>query len=213
MRIISHPLWIAAGFFAIQLISGCKQTNKESMDQKSTMENAGDNKGTIEKPRLVYDAAGNIIERHSVSYRKKDNSIRSRDSYYYKFDDRKNVIEETKKSSDANGNLVYRNVNYYFFNDLNQKTEQKFYSYDGNDSLTQQARNTYSYDKNGDLLQEKTYYPDGSVKSIINSYRDQSRYLTAEEYINFNPDGSKKDHKKFHYSKYGLERTEDLMKK
>jgi hypothetical protein len=182
-------------------------------EQQTKINTAQTTTGSREAPRLVYDSLGNIIERHSVSYRQKDNSVRSRDSYFYKYDNRKNVTEEIKKSFDPDGMLVFRNVNYYWYNELNQKTEQKFYSFDTNDSLTQQARNTYQYDDKGLLKQEKTWYPGGSIKSIINSSRSEDGLLTAEEYIDFNPDGTKKNHKKFHYSKYGLERTEDLMKK
>jgi len=199
-------------FFAALISEGCNRPESDKKEQEKKGEIDRESMGKKEPPRLVYDSLGNIIERHSISYRQKDNSIRSRDSYYYKYDTRKNVIEETKISHDESGNQVFKNVNFYYFNDLNQKAEQKFFSYDASDSLTQQARNTYSYDKSGNLLQEKTWFADGSVKSIINSFRDNTGYLTAEEYINFNPDGSKRDHKKFHYSKYGLEKTEDLMK-
>ncbi len=199
-------------FFLILMIPGCINSGKESGDQSSdTVSKTISNKK--ESPRLVYDNQGNITERHSVSYRQKDNSVRSRDSYYYKYDEHKNVIEETKKSHDPNGNLVFKNVNFYYFNDLNQKVEQKFFSYDANDVLNQQSRNTYSYDKDGNVLQEKSWYENGSLKSIINSSRNSEGYLTAEEYINFDIDGTKKYHKKFHYSKYGLEKTEDLMQK
>lgn len=191
----------------------CLNSGNEANDRKDDSITGTVAANQKESPKLIYDNQGNIIERHSVSYRQKDNSVRSRDSYYYKYDEHKNVIEETKKSHDPNGNLVFKNVNFYYFNEQNQKIEQKFFSYDANDILNQQARNTYSYDQGGNVLQEKSWYEDGSIKSIINSSRNPDGYLTAEEYINFEPDGSKKYHKKFHYSKFGLERTEDLMKK
>jgi hypothetical protein len=198
------------------LMTGCDNPNGDGSDKKGSDEKMkSESVAPVQKepPKLVYDSAGNITERHSISYRQKDNSIRSRDSYYYKYDNRRNVVEETKKSFDPDGNLVFRIVNFYFYNDLNQKTEQKFYSYDANDSLKQEARNTYVYDKSGNVTQEKNWNPDGTIKAIINSSRSEEGYLTSEEYINYNPDGTKKSHKKFYYSKFGLERTEDLMKK
>ena len=189
------------------LLINCKNQKKEEKSKSPVL----DKDVNREKPKLVYDAKGNITERHANSYRS-DNSIRAMDSYYYNYDDRNNVIEESKESFTPEGELVYKNVNFYTYNDLNQKTEQKFFSYDKNNVLQRQARNTYKYNAKGELMEEKTYFENGAVKSIINTERNELGDLKSEEYIHFNPDGTKTDHKKYHYTKYGLERTEDLMK-
>ena len=165
-----------------------------------------------QEPQLVYDAKGNITERHSISYRS-DNSIRSKDDYYYKYDENNNLIEETKASFDPQDELLYKNVNYFTYNNKNQKTEQKFISYNKDNQVQQQARNTFRYDDSGNVVEEQTFYPDGSVKSIIKTERTGDGGPKSEEYINFEKDGKKISHKEFHYSKSGLERTEDLLKK
>jgi hypothetical protein len=189
------------------LLANCKNKKNEEKPKPQVTDKVVNR----EKPKLIYDAKGNITERHANSYRS-DNSIRAIDSYYYKYDDRNNVTEESKESFTPEGELVFKNVNFYTYNDLNQKTEQKFFSYDKNNVLQRQARNTYKYNAKGDLVEEKTYFENGAVKSIINTERNELGELKSEEYIHFNQDGTKIDHKKYHYTKYGLERTEDLMK-
>jgi hypothetical protein len=189
-------------------LSHCKNSHKNEKAQEPVSHETM----SREKPKLVYDAKGNITERHAYSYRS-DNSIRSLDSFYYKYDDRNNLIEETKESFTPEGDLVFKNVNFYNYNDLNQKTEQKFFSYDKDNNLQQQARNTYRYNAKGELTEEKTYFNNGAVKSIINTEHNDQGELKSEEYIYFSEDGIKTDHKKYHYTKYGLERTEDFMKK
>lgn len=164
-----------------------------------------------EKPTLVYDDKGNIIERHSYSYRS-DNSIRAKEHFYYTYDDRNNLIEETKESESPQGELVYKNVNHYTYNSLNQKVEQKFFSYNKENQVRQQSRSTFRYNAKGEVIEEKSYFEDGSVKSIVNTERNDRGELQSEEYIYFDKEGKKTGHKKYHYSKYGLERTEDLMK-
>ncbi|MEZ5196200.1 MAG: hypothetical protein R2764_07325 [Bacteroidales bacterium] len=75
-------------------------------DKKQKQDQAAENQpvkstNTKEPAKLVHDEKGNIIERHNKSYRKADGSLRSIDDYYYKYDDRGNVIEEIKESHDA----------------------------------------------------------------------------------------------------------------
>ncbi len=165
-----------------------------------------------QEPQLIYDAKGNITQRHSISYRP-DNSIRSKDNYYYKYDLNNNLIEEIKESFDPQDEMIYKNVNYFIYNTLNQKTEQTFISYNKDNQIQQKARNTFRYDEKGNVIEEKTFYPEGSVKSIIKTERTSDGGPKSEEYINFDESGKKTSHKKFHYSKSGLERTEDFLKK
>jgi hypothetical protein len=200
--------FIAFGLPLLLLFTQCQNPQKEDKTKAPVSEKATKR----EKPKLVYDAKGNITERHAYNYRS-DNTIRAMDSYFYKYDERNNLIEETKESFTPEGELVYKNINFYIYNDLNQKVEQKFYSYDKNDQLQQQARNTFRYNKKGELFEERTYFETGAVKSIINTERTDDGLLKSEEYIYFDPNGIKTDHKKYHYTKYGLERTEDFMKK
>lgn len=185
---------------------------KNSIKDDKTMAPEAGKTDLREKPKLVYDAHGNITERHAYSYRS-DNSIRSKESYYYEFDDRNNLINESKESFDPEGQLVYKNINSYSYNVLNQKTEQKFLSFDKDNKLQSQARNTYSYNTKGELIEEKTYFDNGALKSIIATEHNNMGEIKSEEYIYFNLEGIKTDHKKYYYSKYGLERTENLLKK
>lgn len=164
------------------------------------------------EPQLIYDTKGNITERHSISYRS-DNTVRSQDDYYYKYDEKNNLIEETKESYNPQGELLYKNVNYFTYNEANQKTEQKFISFNKDNQVQQQAKNTFRYDAKGQVVEEKSYYQDGRVKSIIKTERTDDGGPKSEEYINFDKEGKKTSHKKFHYSKSGLERTEDLLNK
>ena len=220
MKIFNLPLlfrFCIAGLIAFSLLQ-CKNSEKEKPDNKghetkTKTEQPVKNENKREKPTLIHDDKGNIIERHSNSYSSKDGSILSKESYYYKYDDRNNVIEETKESYDTKGELKYKNVNFYTYNDKNQRTEIKFLSYDGNLDLQRQARNTFKYNENGHLIEEIGYFADGSIKSKTIRNPNEKGEILSEEFINYNKDGTKKDHKKYYYTKYGLERTEDLMDK
>jgi len=198
--------------FSFSLIQ-CKNSKEKNKDNKTNNEQTASTKPEKEKPKLVHDDNGNIVERHANSYRKKDGSLRSKDSYFYKYDERNNLIDETKISHNPEGEVQYKNVNFYAYNDLNQKIEQNFFSYDKNDTLQRQSRITYVYNDLGHLVEETSYFLDGSVKSIIIRDPNELGELNSEEYIHYNQDGTKKDHKKYYYTKYGLERTEDLMDK
>jgi hypothetical protein len=204
--------WI--GFFGLIMLGSLflVQCSNPAKEEKSQVPASKEKPLERERPKLVHDARGNITERHAISYRS-DNSIRARESYYYKYDDRNNLIEETKESSTPQGELVYKNINYYTYNSLNQKVEQKFFSYNKDNQIQQQARNTFRYNAKGDVIEEKSYFENGSVKSVVNTGRNELGELKSEEYIYFNKEGEKTGHKKYHYTQYGLERTEDLMKK
>ncbi len=190
----------------------CKNADKDAKDKKETTEQT--EKSAREKPKLVYDDKGNIIERHSKAYRRSDESVRSVDNYYYKYDDKNNLVEETKESYTPEGELIYKNVNFYKYDEKNQKIEILFSSFDENDMLQRQAKTKLDYDEFGNTIKEQTYYEDGiSPKDVVIRDMDETGDLFSEEYITYNPDGSKKDHKKYYYSDYGLDKTEDLMKK
>jgi hypothetical protein len=166
-----------------------------------------------EKPKLVYDDKGNIIERHGKAYKRKDGSLRSIDNFYYQYDDRGNVIIETKESFNPDSILMYKNVNYYTYNDKNLKIEQVFKSYDGNNLLQRTARNTFRYNENGHIVEDIGYYESGAIKSRIISDPDKNGAPRSEEYINYLENGTKTDHKKYYYSQFGLQKTVDLMEK
>jgi hypothetical protein len=51
------------------------------------------------------------------------------------------------------------------------------------------------------------------VQSKIIFEPDSTGKMLSEEYIHYNQDGTIKDHKKYYYNDYGLEKTVDLMKK
>lgn len=205
-------LMIMIPLFFIQC-KNSKKAKQENAGNKDTTELTTDNKVKKEKPKLIYDDKGNIIERHAYSYRKKDGSIRSKDSYYYKRDERGNVTEEIKESYSPGGELKFKNVNYYSYDDKDRKIEQKFFSYDGEGNLKRKARNTFKYNENGYLIEDLGYFDDGSIKSKIILDPAETGALRSEEYIHYNKDGSKKDHKKYYYSQYGLQKTVDLMEK
>jgi len=207
IKLINGCLIVLLAFSMIH----CKNAKKETTTEKQSTEQS--TKSVREEPRLVYDDRGNIIERHAKSYRKRDESVRSVDSYYYKYDERNNLIDETKESYTVDGELKYKNVNFYTYNDKNQKIELRFFSYDKNDSLQRQARTTFEYNDLGHPVKEQNYFEDGTVKGIIIRDPDEKGALQSEEYIHYNPDGTKKDHKKYYYTEYGLGKTEDLMKK
>ena len=189
----------------------CKNANKETTTEKQSTEQSG--KQVREEPKLVYDDRGNIIERHAKSYSKRDESVKSVEDYYYTYDERNNLIEETKESYSPDGELKYKNVNFYSYDAKNQKIELRFFTYDSNDSLQRQARSTFEYNDLGHPVKEQSYFEDGTIKGIIIRDPDEKGALRSEEYIHYNPDGSKKDHKKYYYTEYGLGETEDLMKK
>ena len=193
----------------------CKNAKKGPENKKQPSEQK-EKKGKSgrEEPRLVYDNNGNVIERHAKSYRRTDESVRSVDSYYYKYDDRNNLIEETKESYTPEGELNYKNVNFYKYDDKNQKIELFFSSFDKNDVRQRQARTTIEYNELGHPYKEQTYYEDGTtLKDVLIRETDEAGEILSEEYIHYNPDGSKKDHKKYYYTDYGLDKTEDLMEK
>ncbi len=206
-RIVNTSLII----LLVVVMINCDNSSKKTSSKDQATEKKA--KPVREKPRFVYDDNGNITERHAKSYSKKDGYIKSIESYYYVYDDNNNVIEETKESYSPEEVLVYKNVNLYTYNDKNEKIELNFYSYDTNDSLQRHARTTMEYNELGYSVKEQTYYEDGSIKGVILRDPDEKGALNWEEYIHYNPDGSKKDHKRYHYTEYGLGETEDLMKK
>ena len=193
----------------------CNGNSKDKKEQsKNTSQQTQEEKlKDRKKPELVYDKNGNIIERHAISYRKSDNSVRSKDDYYYDFDANNNLIREVKESHDPDGNLQYKNVNEFKYNDKNQKIEQIFYSYNPDGELQRKERNTFKYNDLGYKIEDVGYFDDGTVKSRIILDPDENGVLRSEEYIDYNHDESKKDHKKYYYNDYGLEKTVDLMEK
>jgi len=164
-----------------------------------------------EKPTLVYDDNGNITERHGYSYRKTDGSIRSRDSYYYTFDDSNNVITEIKESYHPDGSRNYKNVNYYKYDDRNLKTDLVFESYDENDAMLRTAHHSYKFNGNGHKIEDIGYDAEGSVISRIIMNPDETGLLNSEEYIYYDEKGEITDHKKYYYTEFGLEKEVDLM--
>ncbi len=186
----------------------CNYTQKETPTKKTAQQTAPPGR---EEPRLVYDDNGNITERHAKSYRKSDGSVRSVDSYFYKYDRKNKLIEEIKESFTAKGELIYKNKSVFTYDKKDQKTEMQFFAYDKNDSLQRQARTTFEYNYAGYQVVEKSYFSDGNLKGEIIREPDEKGDLISEEFIHYNPDGSKKDHKKYYYTAYGLDRTEDLM--
>ncbi|GAB4315601.1 MAG: hypothetical protein Kow00127_06890 [Bacteroidales bacterium] len=204
---------------ALAVITGaCNQDNKKSdsaQDKKAVKQDSTEGRIIPDKkvpPRLVYDDKGQVIERHAYSYRKKDGSIRSFDSFYYTRDENGNVIKEVKESYDPEMNLQYKNVNYYTYDDRNLMTELRFESYNAEGDLQRTAHHTYKYNERGHKIEDIGYFEDGSIQSKIILDPDETGALRSEEFIHYNPDGSKKDHKKYYYTSYGLERTVDLMK-
>lgn len=207
-----------AGIVGFILVLGimiqCNNSTTETKKDKNQTEDKkpASKSQTKEPAKLVYDDNENIIERHNKAYQK-DGSLRSMDDYYYKYDDRGNVIEEIKESHDADGVLSYKNVNFYTYDDKNQKIELRFFSYNGNEELQRKARNTYEYNDRGLCVLEHSYNNEDKLFLKIIRYQNDAGELTAEEFIHFDDNGEKKDHKKYHYSQFGLEKTEDMMKK
>lgn len=211
LNILTKILNICLLLLLVFVSINCNNDSKKATDKSKTTEQ--NTKPVREEPRLVYDDRGNIIERHAKSYHKRDETVKSIESYYYDFDNKDNVIKETKESYNPDMELKYKNVNFYTYDDKNQKIEQNFYSYDANDSLQRHAKTTLEYNELGYSVREQTYYENGSIKGVIIRDPDEKGALRSEEYIHYNPDGTKKDHKKYYYTEYGLGKTEDLMKK
>jgi hypothetical protein len=192
----------------IQCKEGTKRDNESSGIKAGVEETSPQQR---EKPKLVHDERGNVIERHSYSYRQSDGSIRSADSYYYQYDDRDNVIKEVKESFDPDGSMNYKNVNYYTYNQDNLQTEIRFESYNSDNLLERKARHAFRYNKSGQKIEDIGYYESGAIKSKIMLEYDQAGILRSEEYIDYNEDGRKTSHKKYYYSQSGLEKTVDMM--
>lgn len=186
----------------------CDNTQTETSSQKTTQQIAPPER---EKPRLIYDNNGNITERHAKSYRKSDGSIRSVDSYFYTYDHKNRLIEETKKSFTVDGEIIFKNKSIYNYNKKDLKTEILFLVFDINDSIQRRARTTFDYNNAGYLVVEKSYFNDSILKSKIIRKPNEKGDLVSEEFIHYKPDGSKKDHKKYYYTAHGLDRIEDLM--
>ncbi|MCD4664916.1 MAG: hypothetical protein K8R68_06555 [Bacteroidales bacterium] len=164
-----------------------------------------------EKPVLTYDDRGNIIKRHSKSYTK-DNSIRSADDYFYKFDENNNRIEEIKESYNSSGELQYTTKNYFKYNQNNKLIEQNLNNFDANSNLLNTALNKFQYDNAGRKIKDTGYYPGGELKSIIVLSYGESGFLEWEEYIDYDENGKKTNHKKYLYTNNTLQKTIDLMK-
>jgi hypothetical protein len=211
--VINYPINLSVNFILMLFVAACGLASCNGSDREDKALPPDEINASVRKePELVYDSKGNITERHSINYRS-DNTIRSIENYYYKYDSRNNLVEEIKESMNPKGEPVFKNVNQFTYNELDQKTEQKFFSYDHKNYLQQQARNTFHYNGKGDLIEEKSYYPNGKVKSVIATFRTTDGLLKAEEYIYYNEQGKKTGHKKYSYSRSGLEKTEDLMNK
>ena len=200
--------------FVVLLSTGlvfCDSSTKENKTQqaKTAAVKQGNQR---QEPTIVKDDRGNIIERQSYSYRK-DNSIRSRESYYYEYDENNNLIKDIKESYDLDDRLAYKNINYHTFNKKNELIKTIFESYDGNNILQRKAHSEFVYNEKGHKIEDLSYYEDGTLKGKIILDPDESGALRSEEFINYNPDGTKKDHKKYYYNQFGLEKTVDLMEK
>lgn len=208
-----HVLAIVFLSAGLMFCDAPKKENKKEQTHSEQTKPAAVKKGNQrQEPTIIKDDRGNIIERQSYSYRK-DNSIRSRDSYYYEYDDNNNLIKDIKESYDLEDRLIYKNINYHTFNKKNELIKTIFESYDGDNKLQQKAHSEFVYNEKGYKIEDLSFYEDGTLKGKIILDPDESGALRSEEYINYNPDGSKKDHKKYYYNQYGLEKTVDLMEK
>lgn len=188
---------------------GPQEKKAESNDDQSEQESTKAPKKA--KPTLVHDDRGNIIERHGNSYKKSDGSIRSKDSYYYTYDDSNNVIKEIKESYNLDGSRKFKNVNYYQYDDRNLKIDLVFESYDENDVMLRTAHHSYKFNERGDKTEDIGYAEDGSVISRIILDPDETGLLLSEEYLYYDENGKITSHKKYYYTEYGLEKTVDLM--
>jgi hypothetical protein len=198
--------------FGLLMIVQCTEGDKKKeKTEKDNTENVAPGPVKKQKPELVYDDRGNVIERHGYSYRKTDGSIRSRDSYYYTYDDRDNVIKEIKESYNPDGSLKFKNVNYYQYDDRNLKIDLVFESYNEAGEMQRTAHHSYKYNENGHKIEDIGYAENGDVISRIILSPDEDGLLRAEEYIYYDENGEIKDHKKYYYTEYGLEKTVDLL--
>lgn len=188
--------------------------NKKTGNKQDQKKESDENRAPVkkEKPTLVYDDRGNVIERHGKSYRKTDGSIRSNDSYYYTYDDSNNVVTEIKESYNVDGSRKFKNINYYQYDERNLKIDLVFESYDEDDQLLRTAHHSYKYNERGDKVEDIGYATDGSVISRIIMNPDETGLLLSEEYLYYDETGEITDHKKYFYTEYGLEKTVDLMK-
>ncbi|MCF8378217.1 MAG: hypothetical protein K9H49_01490 [Bacteroidales bacterium] len=202
-------LYIIFLLFASNLLLQCKNGTKEENTQNDNLEQENE---VREKPKLVYDDRGNIIERQAISYRKSDNSIRSKDSYYYDFDDSNNMIKEVKESYDLNGTLKYKNISYHSYDERNLKITTDFESYDTEGNLARNAHHEFKYNENGHKVEDLTFFPNGQLREKIILDPDETGALRSEEYLTYKEDGTLTDHKKYYYTPYGLDKTVDLLK-
>lgn len=206
---VTFVLLISLSLIFIQ----CKN-DKKTKDKKVDKTEAESKKSSEvkkEKPKLVYDDRGNITERHAFSYRKADGSIRSRDSYYYTYDDSNNIVKEIKESYDPDGSLKFKNVNYSQYDKRNLKIDLVFESYDENDVMQRTAHHSFAYNENGHKTEDVGYRNDGSVKSRIILNPNETGLLMSEEYLYYDEEGTITDHKKYYYTEFGLEKTVDLL--
>lgn len=206
---IYTTLVLFAGLLVFSQCGGSDDKKDNSKTDKTESATPGPVKK--QKPELVYDDRGNIIERHGYSYRKSDGSIRSRDSYYYTYDDRNNVVEEIKESYNTDGSLKYKNVNFYQYDDRNLKIDLVFESYNEAGEMQRTAHHSYKYNENGDKIEDIGYDETGKVISRIILAPDENGLLQSEEYIYYDENGEITDHKKYYYTEYGLEKTVDLL--
>lgn len=160
----------------------------------------------------VRDDRGNIVERHGYTYKKTDSTIRSQESYYYTYNETNLVVEEVKESSDPEGNLLYRNINQYRYNDQNRITDVFFKSFGKNGALNRSTHHNFRYNSRGYKIEDTGFGPDGGITSRIIMEPDTNGNLLSEEFIQYDLQGSIKEHKKFYYSGQGLKKTIDLMK-
>lgn len=204
-------LLIALGIVFLFSVS-CDNNSAKSKHKEKTTKQAGQQQSEKIEPVVIKDSLGNVIERHTNSYRKKDGSLRSSDKYFYSYDCNKNLIHEIKESYSPDGILQFKNVNFYDFNELNQNIELRFESYDGNGELQRKARHTFAYDKNGFKIEDIGYFDNGSIMSRIILDPDEKGALRSEEYIYYTEEGTITSDKKYYYSSTGLEKTVDLLK-
>ncbi|MCD4696852.1 MAG: hypothetical protein K8S16_11500 [Bacteroidales bacterium] len=196
--------------FAVSFFIQCSSPNKNDK-HNAGLQKEQKKPAEREKPKLVHDERGNVIERHAISYRKTDNSIRSNDSYYYDYDDSNNVIKEVKESYKPDGVLHFKNVSYHDFNEKGQKTKTIFESYGTEGNLNRRSHQEFKYNENGYKVEELGFFENGGIKQKIILDPDERGALRSEEYIYYTEEGAIKDHKKYFYNDYGLEKTIDLM--
>jgi hypothetical protein len=190
----------------------CKNDKSSETKSKQTTEKKATTPPEREEPRLVHDERGNIIERHANSYRKSDGSIRSRDSFYYTYDENNNVVLEVKESYEPDGTFRYKNVNHYTYNDKSLLIDLVFENFDADDNLVRTAHHSYKYNENGHKIQDIGYDTEGNMISQIILDPDEKGALRSEEFIKYDDNGEINDHKKYYYSQYGLEKSVDLLK-